>query len=104
MAYESSVAVGATNANGRTQIDTAARDATFRKMFRANEQVWLLDEQYDSVEAVWRVDLLRVSDQGQWLHQRYKYDMATGVVFFMGESPVAVEQVRVTRRAARRFQ
>ncbi len=89
--------------NGRTSTETAARDLTFRTMFRDNEAVWLLDEQYNTQEAVWRLDFLREGDHGRWMRQRYKYDVATGVVFFMGESPVADEQLRQLRRTARRF-
>lgn len=102
MAHEQS-ASQTTSTNGRTSVDTAARDLTFRKMFRDNETTWLLEEQYNAQDAVWRLDFLREGEQGRWMRQRYKYDVLRGVVFFMGESPIPDEQLRQLRRAGRRF-
>lgn len=89
--------------SGQTHIDsqvagTEQRDQAFARIFRPNELVWQVGEHFDTTATTWRVDFIRQGPQGQWMLQRYKYDVATGVVYFMGERPLADGELRQLRR------
>lgn len=88
---------------GQARPDSARRDQAIARMFRADESIWLLSDAYDALHAVWHVHLLCQGQQGRWMRRRYHYDVATGVIFFMGERPVADEELRPLRRSARRL-
>lgn len=81
----------------------ALRDQTLAKLFRANEMVWLLREEFDPVGPIWRVDFLRPGPQGTWLYQRYAYDIPTSVAYFRGERAVDENELRTLRRQGKRF-
>lgn len=80
-----------------------ARDKAFSRMFKKSELVWQVGERYNPVEVVWRVDFLRQGQQGTWMYQRYHYDVATGVIYFMGERPVDETEMSNLRRRGRIF-
>jgi hypothetical protein len=79
------------------------RDQTFAYMFQKNELVWRVGEHYDPIEMMWRVDFLRQSKQGTWMYERYHYDVATRVIYFMGTRPVAEEELTKLRRSGQRI-
>jgi hypothetical protein len=83
--------------------DITARDQAFARMFRPDELVWLTNERYDPEEVVWRMDFLRQAQQGVWMSQRYHYDVATGVIYFMGARPVDEDELIRLRRQRKPF-
>ncbi len=89
--------------NGTESAVRAHRDKTFAAMFRSNELVWQVDEVYYAEEGVWRVDFLRQDLQGVWMLYRYHYDIATGVVYFMGVYPVDEMEMLALRRKGKVF-
>jgi hypothetical protein len=86
-----------------TSSETSVRDATFARLFRAHERVWLIDEVYNEVEDIWRLDFIRKGHQGRWMIFRYGYDVATSVVYFMGARPISDEELSRLRRSGRVF-
>jgi hypothetical protein len=56
--------------------------------------VWVLDEQFDAKDEIWRIDLLRADRGYGWRRQRYKYDIVGSVVHFCGEQPVSAHEAR----------
>jgi hypothetical protein len=83
--------------------DTSVRDATFARMFRSHERVWLIGEAYNEAEDIWRLDFIRKGHQGRWMIFRYGYDVATSVVYFMGARPINDEEFSKLRRSGRVF-
>lgn len=91
----------ATAATAMQTEGIAERDKAFARMFKANEQVWLVGEQYNAPMMTWRVDFIRLGPEGRWMLQRYHYDVATNVVYFMGERPVEDSELTKLRRAGK---
>lgn len=79
------------------------RDRTLATKFRPGERVWMVGEQYDAVFNTWRIDVVRMGKQGQWMRQRYTYDVPTGVVYFFGERPLSDEEFALVRRTGKPF-
>ncbi|NJN65832.1 MAG: hypothetical protein HC884_03505 [Chloroflexaceae bacterium] len=79
------------------------RDRTLATKFRPGERVWMVGEQYDPVFNTWRIDVVRAGGQGQWMRQRYTYDIPTGVVYFFGERPLSDEEFALVRRTGKAF-
>jgi hypothetical protein len=50
---------------------------------------------------MWRVDIVRQGPQGHWMYHRYHYDVATGVIYFMGARPVDDEELPRLRRGGK---
>jgi hypothetical protein len=55
---------------------------------------WVLDEQFDAKDEIWRIDLLRADREYGWRLQRYKYDTVGSVMHFCGEQPVRAHEAR----------
>ncbi len=90
--------------NAETEAtERAARDRTVATMFRPDETIWLVREELDPEGPVWRLDFLRRGAQGEWLYQRYSYDIPTRVVYFRGARPVATDELTRLRRHGTRF-
>ncbi len=81
----------------------AERDLALAALCRPNEMVWLVDEHYDPVATMWQVDLVRLGTQGNWLRQRYRYDVQNRVLYFLGERPMPDAELAVVRRSATAF-
>lgn len=71
--------------------------------FRQGELIWLADETYDPVLGMWHFDVLRQGDFGTWLRQRYRFDEAADVVYFLGEANLSDASFRTTRAGATLF-
>lgn len=83
--------------------DRHARDRRLATMFRADENVWMIDEEYNPVDTTWLVTLVRRGEQSQWMRQRYRYDCPSGVVYFLGARPLSDEELRILRRTWRKL-
>ncbi len=88
--------------------DITARDQAFARMFRKDERVWLINEQFNDYTQIWHMDFLRPGVnqgyQGRWMIHRYHYEVPTGVIYFMGERPVDDEELPRLRRAGKPVQ
>lgn len=67
------------------------------KMFRPGELVWLAGETYDADLGMWQLEILRLGSFARWAHQRYRYDEAADVLYFLGETTLSDEEFRVAR-------
>lgn len=73
------------------------------KMFRPGELVWLVGETYDTVLGMWQLEILRLGSFARWMHQRYRYDEAADVLYFLGETTLSDEAFRVARERGALF-
>lgn len=73
------------------------------QILRDGELVWVLEESYDPRIPGWRVDLLRQGTNGRWVRQRYRYDQAADVLYFLGESALSDAEFRAARVGGTRF-
>lgn len=84
----------------------ASRDACHQRLatiFPAGALVWIEAEEYDADGMFWRVTLLSRNTSGHWERQRYRYDIPTEVVFFMGSTPISDEEAARIRHTALRL-
>lgn len=79
------------------------RDARLAIKFDPNENVWIVDEFYDPINIMWRVDIVRADNAGHVLRQRYNYEVETHVVYFRGERPVTMQEMSSLRQSAKVF-
>lgn len=93
----------ALDADPQSATVISARDRAFAAMFRPDEQVWQLEAVYKPAGVVWQMDFLRQNRLGRWMQQRFHYDVATGVIYFMGETPVNDTELRRLRRSGTRI-
>ena len=95
----------ATNEIGFAQPRATASQARSRvgEAFRQGELIWLADETYDPVLGMWHFDVLRQGNFGAWLQQRYRFDEAADVVYFLGESNLSDTAFRTLRAGATLF-
>lgn len=92
------------SANGQPSHDgRAQRDQLIVGMLQPGEEIWLVDEQYDSALLFWRFDLLRRGPHGTWMRQRYQYDAVASIVHFRGERPVPTNELTKLRRSGTRM-
>jgi hypothetical protein len=98
--------MSATRSNSHEADERESREACYRavaKMFRTDERVWLVDEQYETQATTWRLTIVRRAEQERWMRQRYHYDVPTGVIYFMGQRPVTDEELAAVRRSGKLF-
>ncbi|WP_031458016.1 hypothetical protein [Chloroflexus sp. MS-G] len=89
-------------------IDTAtsSRDACYQRLqnlFSPGELVWIESEEYNNEGMFWRVTLLCRNTSGRWERRRYRYDVLSAALFFMGATPVSDEEAARIRRTAPRL-
>lgn len=92
-----------TRQEGTSSAMIARRDRALATAFNSTEIVWLAGERYDDVMDTWIVDVVRMSKQGRWMHQRYSYDTLNGVIYFMGERPATDEELATLRHKGKAF-
>ena len=84
----------AVQAEDRAAALRARRDCRLAALLPEGAQAWLMDERFDADREIWIVDLLRADIRYGWRLQRYQYDAATDNLYFWGERPVPVMEVR----------
>lgn len=92
-----------TQGNGAGPESTTERDIELAAAFRPNELVWLVSEHYVPTDESWIVDIVRKGLQGRWMRQRYRYDVPSGVIYFLGERPVTNQELSDLRRSGKVF-
>jgi hypothetical protein len=94
-------------ADGFETLDPQAGVAEARRRlgrtFRPGELVWQLGERFDPQTPAWSLDVLRQGANGRWVRQRYRYDMAAEVLYFLGESPLSDAEFRDARASGALF-
>jgi hypothetical protein len=85
------------------QTTRSACDVRLRTVFPATRMVWIIDEQYDPIGPVWRVNLLCQVDMGRWMLRRYRYDIPSDTLYFAGERPATDSELLAGRRGGRRL-
>lgn len=81
----------------------ANRNRNLAAAFKPHELVWLVDERYVSIDESWLVDVVRRGEEGRWMRQRYRYDVPSSVIYFLGERPVSDEELTGLRRSGKVF-
>jgi len=79
------------------------RDQRIATMFKPNERVWIVDEHYFPDSTIWRIDLVSRSKEGYWMRKRYRYEVPTRVLYFMGQRPLSEEEFATVRREGKPF-
>ena len=72
-------------------------------VFHASDIVWLVEAAYDAYAQVWNFDMLRQGAQGNWVVQRYSYDIHNDIQHYRGERVVANDQLPAIRAKAERY-
>jgi hypothetical protein len=85
--------------------DEARHDALHQmaKLFQANEQIWLVEQNYDEVRTVWLLDVVRRGAMGHWVRQRYRFDGQAETLYFMGERTLSATELHSARAAGSPF-
>lgn len=81
----------------------ADRDRALATAFKPHELVWLVHEQYDAANNAWIVDVVRQTQQGCWMRQRYRYDGLNRVIYFLGERTISDHDLAELRRTGTVF-
>ncbi len=79
------------------------RDNRLAILFQPYERVWILEQTYNSQMTQWLIDLVRMGKRGQWMHQRYIYEVPSQVIYFRGEVPLSEAEFANVRRSATNF-
>ena len=74
------------------------RNRALAHLFMPGELVWVLEERYEAPTSSWTIVLMRSGPQARWMRQRYRYDSAVDVLFFLGERPLNDEEAAQARR------
>ena len=71
--------------------------------FKQGELVWLAGEEYDPELGFWHFDVLRGAANGRWVRQRYRFDEAADVQYFLGETLLSEDEFRAARGTSTQF-
>ena len=71
--------------------------------FQRGELVWLIGEDYDANLGLRHLDVLRQSNFGRWTRQRYRFDEAADVLYFLGETLLSDDEFAAQRAKGQRF-
>ncbi|GEM_PF-705980 len=85
--------------------DQARNDALHQmaKSFQANEQIWLVEQNYDDAHTTWLLDVVRRGAMGHWVRQRYRFDGQAETLYFLGERTLSAAEVSAARAAGSPF-
>lgn len=73
------------------------------KVFHTSDLVWLVEASYDAYMQIWHYDMLRQGANGNWVIQRYSYDIHNDIQHYRGERVVADAQLKAIRAKAERY-
>lgn len=73
------------------------RNRALAHIFKTGELAWVLEERYEAPTSSWTIVLMRSGPQARWMRQRYRYDSAVDVLFFLGERPLSDEEAAQAR-------
>lgn len=83
------------------QVEHSERDRVLALLLKPNETAWLLEERYEAPTSSWMLTIVRQGAQASWMRQRYRYDSAVDVLFFLGERPLNDEELAAARRTGK---
>ena len=81
--------------------ERAERDQVLALLLKSGETAWLLEERYEAPTSSWVLTILRQDQQARWMRQRYRYDSAVDVLFFLGERPIADDELAAARHTGK---
>jgi hypothetical protein len=65
--------------------------------------VWVTETLYEVNGPVWRVTLVCPGDRGSWDRRRYRYDIPSETLNFVGSTPAGDADLAAARRSGRRL-
>lgn len=80
---------------------TANRDRAIAQLLKPGEAAWLVEDRYEAPTESWTIGIVRRGPEANWLRQRFRYDSAVDVLFFLGERPLRDEEVAVAQNNGR---
>lgn len=80
--------------------DLATAREALAQIFKRGETIWMVEETFDAARSSWFFSILRKGPQARWVRQRYRYDTADVVLFFLGERPVSDQELSQAHRSA----
>jgi|HigsolmetaAR206D_1030411.scaffolds.fasta_scaffold15944_1 hypothetical protein len=80
--------------------DLASAREALAQIFKHGETIWLVEQSFDEARSSWFFVVVRRGPQARWVRQRYRYDSADRVLFFLGERPVSDQELSEARRSA----
>lgn len=95
------ISIGGGTGQAKSTPEEARR--RLQATFQYGELVWLVGEEYDAHLGLRHLDVLRQSSFGRWTHQRYRFDDAADVLYFLGETLLSDEDFAVARAKGQRF-
>lgn len=91
------------NATTAAVSPTANRDRAIAQLLKPGEQVWLVENSYEPPTESWTIGIVRRGAEANWLRQRFRYDSAVDVLFFLGERPLRDEEASAAQSAGRQL-
>lgn len=75
-------------------------NAILTQLLKPNEMALLIEERYEAPTSSWMLTIARQGPQARWMRQRYRYDSAVDVLFFLGERPLTEDELARAHRAS----
>jgi hypothetical protein len=82
---------------------TANRDRAIAQLLRPGEPAWLVENSYEAPTESWTIGIVRRGPEAAWMRQRFRYDSAVDVLFFLGERPIRDEEAVAAQRSGRQL-
>ncbi|NJN15109.1 MAG: hypothetical protein HC822_01780 [Oscillochloris sp.] len=82
--------------------DTTLIDSFIRTIFAPRTPVWLTEEKYEEQDPSWRITLVCPGQQSGWMSRRYKIDIPSATLNFIGTQPISDAELNAARNAGRR--
>lgn len=80
--------------------DLASAREALAQIFKHGETIWLVEHNFDAARSSWFFSLVRRGPQARWVRQRYRYDSADRVLFFLGERLLSDQELSQVRNSA----
>ena len=82
---------------------TANRDSAIAQILKPGEPAWLVEDRYEAPTESWTIGIVRRGPEAHWMRQRFRYDSAVDVLFFLGERPLRDEEVSAAQSNGRQI-
>jgi hypothetical protein len=93
--------ISSSQVRARGPNEQTDRDRVLALLLKPAETAWLLEERYEAPTSSWILTIVREGPQARWMRQRYRYDSAVDVLFFLGERPVDDSELATVRRTGK---
>jgi hypothetical protein len=82
---------------------TANRDRAIAQLLTPGEPAWLVEDRYEAPTESWTIGIVRRGPEATWMRQRFRYDSAVDVLFFLGERPMRDEEAAAAQSSGRQL-